>query len=158
MGKAVTTITSDGKTVAADGLRVAGDEPSVHDAVKIERIGDAIVGFCGTWFFRDAAVKWWRDGAVPDQMPKTADNYSWDLLVFKAGGVTVYSHDALYPDHDFPYPFATGTGQYYARGALLAGANPRRAVEIAAACNIRTGGAIIELAIPQADAMREAAE
>lgn len=143
----MTTIASDGVTVAADGLRCGGDEPTGQNAIKIERIGGIVVGFSGTWFYRDPAIKWWLNGCPEDKMPKISGTYYWDLILFRPAGVTVYSHDSPYPDNNFEYPFAAGAGAHYAQGALLAGVGPGKAVEIAAKCNVHTGGKIIELSI-----------
>lgn len=154
----MTTICSDGRIVAADGLVTAGDEPMIRDHAKIAMVRDAILGFSGPKRHQQAAFDWYGKGAKPDEMPETpaGDANEWQLAAFKANEIVVWDSDCPLPTVYTEYPFAFGAGQDYALGALHAGATPYDAVVIACRCNVKTGGKISTLVVP--NVIREAAE
>lgn len=154
----MTVIVSDGQTVAADGLVCAGDEPMVFDRQKIRAAGGVVIGFAGDDRFCEPVVDWYYRGCDPDTMPKTPDGeaHEWSFVVFKPDHVTTYHSKSVYPQN-YPYPFAIGSGQDYALGALYAGATPEKAVRIAMRLNVHSGGKVTVVPIAAA-VMQEAAE
>lgn len=141
----MTTIASDGKTVAADGLSTFIDERVNHDYRKITLFEhDKLFGFTGKEAIFKPAIVWYLGGADPDKIPKAKD---WGLYVFTLQGVDRFTDESPYADR-FPYPCAFGSGRDYAMGAMLAGASPKKAVEIAALLDVYTGGVILELPVP----------
>jgi ATP-dependent protease HslVU (ClpYQ) peptidase subunit len=142
----MTTIATDGRTIAADGLVTAGIERIDTSARKIVRVDGLIYALCGRTSALRPLVRWHQDGADPDTVPKVGGE--WGLVVIDPNQphAHYYHNDALFPSF-VPYPCAFGTGEQFARGAMLAGADPRRAVEIAAECDVNTGGTITHLDI-----------
>lgn len=154
----MTTVASDGKTVAADGQTSNGAEINNIDIVKIKASGNAVLGFAGLSALRPVVFEWWEKGADPSEVSGPMKDQEWGLGVFLHNEVRYYSHSCPYPSL-YGYPFAMGTGENYASGALLAGATSRQAVEVAAQKDVYTGGKITVLEIPRATAqISEAAE
>jgi ATP-dependent protease HslVU (ClpYQ) peptidase subunit len=154
----MTTIASDGKTVAADGQASNGAELTSINNVKITVLGDCVLGFEGLTALRPVAFDWWERGADPAEVTGAMKDQSWGLGVFSSEGVRYFSNDCPYPSF-YAYPFAMGTGESFAAGALLAGADSLRAVEVAVQKDIYTGGKITVLEIPREEAkLPEAAE
>jgi len=127
----VSVVAWDGKTLAAD--RMAGNSGLCFAASKITRLDDgtllAITGTIGT---AQAMIEWYRDGADPAKYPK------WQEIKDKWSRLIVVAPDAqvrCYEQFPFPTPLlqrtmAWGAGQDFAMGAMAAGADARRAVEI----------------------------
>ena len=153
----MTTIASDGKTVAADGLTTAGDEPLRSDRIKIKHSAlGTILGFTGIAALQSIIFSWFEDGADPDKISGVLKEKDWSLVEFRETDVAVYHHDLPYPNF-LPYPFSVGAGEDYALGALMAGATPERAVQIASEKNVKTGGNITVLSLSPM-VLRDAAE
>jgi hypothetical protein len=139
----MTTIASDGKTVAADGLRCRGAEIIDRETPKLRISKSTLFGLTGTFAVFTAAMEWYHSGVKPGEQPKGGADDWWTLYVFRRYGVEKFNHDCPYMEL-MPYPFATGSGADYAMGALLAGAPPEAAVAIAARLDVHTGGKILE--------------
>jgi hypothetical protein len=151
----VTTIASDGKTVAADSLRVGGGEIIDATTPKLVIYQKMLFGFTGTMALFRPAVRWYELGAKPGEQPNVGDDKAhWSLYRFLPEGADRYCHDLPYPEM-MPYPFSAGSGCDYAMGALHAGATPARAVEIAAKLDPNTGGKILEYPVQEFYAMVE---
>lgn len=138
----MTTIASDGITVAADGLIVKGTERIRTDAVKVTQRGGYTFAATGHTAAMEPAIAWFLAGAKPADKP----GMGWSLIVFHPDRCESYSDEAPYPDR-YPYPAAFGTGAEYAMGAMRAGACPAKAVAIAADLDTHTGGTITELEV-----------
>lgn len=149
----MTTIATDGKTVAADGLACCGDEPIARNVKKLRLSGTTLYGITGSAPVFDAAIAWHKAGAKPEDVPKLD---GWSLLVFETDGAIRFSDKCPYPDA-FPYPVAFGSGADFAIAALKLGCSPVKAIELAAECNVFTGGEIMTMEIPRV-ALQEAAE
>lgn len=152
----MTTIASDGRTVAADGQETWGAEVVRLDYQKLRIVNGVVYGITGVAAVLDACIKWHQNGADTKEAPEVKGDNAWTLLVFGAESVQSYTNTVPYPSV-YPYPFAVGSGCDYAMGALLAGVSPRQAVEIAASRNIYTGGLISVVEIPH-PALAAAAE
>lgn len=144
----MTTIATDGRSIAADGLVVLGSEVVSRDAKKLQvvdyersgRHGPPVVyGIAGPIAMFSALIAWHESGADPRGVPP--GELDWSLVVARRGLVQLYSRACPWPQKLGPNA-AVGSGEDLALGAMLAGASPREAVAIAAGVDIRSGGAI----------------
>lgn len=149
----MTTIATDGRTIAADGLACIGNEIVQWDCPKIVVREGRIYALTGSDALGRAAIEWHIAGADPSKLPVAGRDATWSLIVIDGPlpirTATRYTEAMPYPDL-FPLPQAFGSGCEYAMGALLAGASPRESVEIAAKLNCHTGGAIQVVDIAEA--------
>jgi len=141
----MTTIATDGITIAADGRETRGSRVVVDGCVKIHCRHGRIYALSGTTAMTDAVIKWHHEGADPAKVPKTKDN-DWWLVVVDKDGVWCVNADCPYLDKA-ELPFATGSGHKWAEAAMLLGKGPREAVEFAALQDLYTGGEIVEFHI-----------
>lgn len=141
----MTTIATDGRTVAADGMSCVGDEIIDLEAQKIIVKHGRVYAITGSHPLGMAAIDWHMAGATPGSQPGAGGDIEWSLIVIEGTApirsVTKYTSAVPYPDA-YPIPQAFGSGCEYAMGALLHGASPLEAVEIAARLNSKTGGTI----------------
>lgn len=130
----MTVIAWDGKSLAAD--RMSECESLIRTSVKIVRAknhSDTILAFTGTWASGIGMAEWYENGAKTYEWPawqSSADTWA-RLIVWQAGELPFFyeqvPHKMIVTD-----PFsAWGSGSHFAMGALAAGADARRAVEIA---------------------------
>jgi len=131
----VTTIAYDGKTLAAD--RQMGDWMNVGKIFKLKD-GRHIAGAGKNFDAIRRIVAWLAAGAKQNDRPDIQSEDAPDLLIVDSKGacnwMTWPYHEGLVITEPF---FAVGSGCEYALGALAAGANARRAVEIA--CRFDSG-------------------
>lgn len=140
----MTTIATDGKTMAGDGCRFYCDTCVMASAVKVRRLHDgALVGTAGDVGFGMAVVEWLENGGPP---PALKDDGS-ALLLETSGECFVLDHNC----NRIPVeaPVSIGSGMDLAIGAMMAGATPAEAVAIAAQKDPHTGGTITVLGINQ---------
>lgn len=141
----MTTIAVNRTHIAADGRSTwnePGVQPHIHreDRVKLMVGPDWIYAFAGETSIRDTLMRWHLAGAKPEDVP--ASRKSWAMLIVASGQAFFFDDGSPYPT-DIRLPFAMGTGESFAMGAMDAGASPEEAVRIAAARDPFTGGAII---------------
>lgn len=133
-----TTIAFDGRLLAADSQITAGGSKYLQ-SVKIVRIGRAFVAAAGEMTqitrFRD----WYEHGHDPRNYPKKLDEFT--AIVVTPLGVTQY-WDVGY-GVPVPTPCAIGTGADAARGAMMAGVDAKRAVQIATRIDLYSGEPVI---------------
>lgn len=154
----MTTIASDGFTVAADGRVVAGDEFISDKNVKLRQVKGRVIGFCGVMAYMSPAIEWLEDGANPSQIKELwLEGKDWCMIVFDPDCARCYHNDTPYPS-EVPYPTAFGSGELLAIGALLANASPERAIQIASERDLKTGGKITVMEIYGAAERAVAAE
>jgi ATP-dependent protease HslVU (ClpYQ) peptidase subunit len=143
----VTTVATDGKSMAADGRAVNGRDTIVAENVlKLHRVCDAHIGFSGGEADGHAFVRWFmkmREKADYEPL-KVADDFG-ALVLYDDGLVVLYDHELSRVTVELPY--AIGTGSQLALGAMLAGASPEQAVKIAASRDVWSGGAIRSVAL-----------
>lgn len=122
----MTTIAFDGKTVAADSLCVGECR---HRVQKLVRIDGKIIGCSGGWSDANRFIRWVKEGCPAEDTPELSEEFN--ALVVHPDGSYIVFENALEPmTFDDPF-FAIGSGQAAAMGAMRAGANAKRAVEIA---------------------------
>lgn len=132
----MTTIITDGKTVASDSLQV-GQFIDQISAIKIYRIGQRIVACAGQQVAAAKFVSWKQgDGEKP-----TFDDEE-DFEAIEISGGRVWHYDKGLVPIEVGFPTAIGSGADYAMGAVLSGASPKQAVEVAKKLDPRTGGRI----------------
>lgn len=143
----MTTIAYRNGLMAADSRAYGGDRCPVGFKRKIRRLDDGTLIGCSsnTPGQPEAVLDWYEKGADIESAPKFPEN-KFRLLVVKPHGAAYLGEDSFFlagPLHgDF---FAVGSGQEFAIGAMEAGADARRAVEIAIKCDPWSGGEITVL-------------
>lgn len=144
----MTTIATDGVTIAGDGLIHSDGQFIIKDHQKI-RVGDGpeavVYALCGTACMFEPAIKWIEAGADPEKAPKIENE--WQIVVIKLDSIVVYTGKCPYPEAQH-YPFTMGTGREYALAALKLGKSPREAVELAMECDLYTDGEIQVVKLP----------
>lgn len=138
--------------MAADTLGVMGDVRRVCH--KLHRVGDAIIGFAGSYADGLTFVEWWRDGCDLGKTPEfkiyrgTDDAPDVSALVLTAAGVS------LWTEHFQPTPvvepfFAIGNGVPAALAAMHMGADAPEAVRIASLVFTSTNDEIQSLSLDE---------
>lgn len=139
----MTTIATDGKSMAGDGQAEVGPIITHAHRKKVRRLDDAsIVGCAGNATDRIAFCKWLIEGGKPPRIRK--DEFA--ALVLRQDGEIEYFDDTCIP-LPAEAPIAIGSGREIAIGAMEAGASPKDAVHIAAKRDPHTGGDITVLEI-----------
>lgn len=138
----MTTIATDGRSMAADGLVRDHCDVIVNTAYKkVHRLGDGrIVGGAGSSFDIASWVAWVVAGKHGD-CPIQDDRFG--ALILNTDG-TVFWVDHKGREVLTPTPCSVGSGHEIAIGALDAGATPGEAVAIACRRDIHSGGEIME--------------
>lgn len=138
----MTCIATDGKTMAADGQ--SGTDAGrilCTNRQKLTRFADgSIFGGAGRNSDRQAAIEW-LDSDRKRARPKLAEFAG--LRLMPDGEVRYYDEDLRGTVVDLPA--AVGSGAELAIGAMLAGAAPKRAVEIASMRDTGSGGKVREM-------------
>lgn len=150
----MTTIATDGKTIAADGLAVSNSTVMARSVNKVVQRDGKLYAMTGTSALFEALIAWHIAGSRPSEVPTAHADCSWELLVIDGEGRGYSFHKMAPYANEVEFPTAFGSGRVEAMAAMMAGATPKRAVEIAAVLDIHTGGAITETVI--ADALRQA--
>lgn len=134
----MSTIATDGKTIAADTLVTYGHERGVGRVEKIVVRRNRIYALGGLGAMMQALIAWHEAGADPHHTPPCPNAMGWDLLVIDAGSIVRYSSTVPYAATVHP-PWAMGQGAEFALGAIYAGASPAHAVEIACGLSTSSG-------------------
>lgn len=109
---------------------------------KLTRLPDgSIFGAAGRNSDRQAVVEWLIDGGK-GKRPRLGDAFA-GLRLMPGGEVLYYDEDLRGTQVDLPA--AVGSGGELAVGAMLAGASPKKAVEIAAQRDTTSGGRVREM-------------
>lgn len=135
----MTTIATNGKSMAGDGQREACRTILSTEAVKVQRLDDGrIVGTCGDTALAAKLVAW-LNGQGDKPEGKAEDDFA--ALVLRTDGVIEYISGHCISTI-VPPPVAVGSGMDFAIGAMEAGASPQEAVEIACKRDPGSGGKI----------------
>jgi hypothetical protein len=139
----MTTIATDGNTIAADTRIVGGDVIDGLVAQKVRQRGGVTVAVSGQWSLAEALMEWALPSPSPDtDPPKKGDDDSWELIRIEDGKCW-YMSNAEYTLCRTGIPAAIGSGSTFALGAMAVGASPREAVEAAIRYDCASGGQIL---------------
>lgn len=132
----MTTIATDGVSIAGDSLAVSGDLVSSKGIRKIWRFAGDLYG--GSGLLNDIVTfqKWQNEGSEGEI--ELSESFG-AIKVTKRG---VYFFDNALHYHKANKLWATGSGREIALGAMYAGASAHTAVRIASRLNVGTGGPI----------------
>ena len=133
----MTTIATDGKTMAGDGLVTSGSTIFGHDLQKVKRLPDGrIVGCAGSGYNGVAFMDWLESGG---DKPKLGEDF--EAIVLHPDG-SCFTYDESCVAMSESLPTATGSGRQLALAAMDLGKTPAEAVEYAATRDMATGGVI----------------
>lgn len=137
----MTTIVTDGHSMACDGLITSGDTIIENDRNKIFKLKDgSIVGFAGNTFNWQELIKWFEtDPIIRGKWPKVTGNCAI-IHLLTDGSVLTYDEEGR--TWSRPSKNAIGSGRNYALGALDAGLPAVRACNIASLRDVHSGGTI----------------
>lgn len=137
----MTVIAFDGKTLAADRQNTC--ECMSFTVRKIARTEDGILlAAAGKGTHAMQLLRWALEGfTAPYPICPDKDNYA-DLWRIEPDGKILVYQNAPEPLRYLDPTFVAGCGREAAAGAMLMGADARRAVEVACQVNIYCGGGI----------------
>lgn len=137
----MTTIATDGKTMAGDGQSEACHTIISQSKKKVIRLPDgSLCGCAGGGVDAQMFVKWLGDGGPK---PKLKDICALRLM---PDGSLLYYNERCEPS-PVDAPCAVGSGMDFAIGAMLHGATPAEAVAIAVQRDPGTGGKVTALSL-----------
>jgi hypothetical protein len=125
----MTVIAWDGKTLAADKMATDGGGIG-RTTTKIQRHGDALLAFTGSWDVGAELRAWWMGGADRDHFPQKAREDLATLIVIQRGIVSTYNAGPFPMIHEAER-CAFGSGRDFAEAAMYCGKSAAQAVEIA---------------------------
>lgn len=135
----MTTIFAD----ARKGLMVCDSKCTADSEwfpmTKVFRIGDELVGCAGSVREAVSWLRWYSDGKKGPR-PKTVDGFN--SLILRKDGLFAVSADAFEMLVERGY-YGIGSGGGIAVGAFMAGADAKKAVEIACLIDANSGGDVI---------------
>ncbi|MGC0154835.1 hypothetical protein ACPRNU_20450 [Chromobacterium vaccinii] len=139
----MTTIAFDGKTMAADGRATAEDVILADDLQKLHQLDTnrwslrpAIIGMSGATRSVSDALAW-----IEGRTEVPGEGVEFFALVWDGERLIMVSDECLTPE-SWPAPMAIGSGKLPALAAMRAGADARRAVEVAISMDVFRGGHI----------------
>jgi ATP-dependent protease HslVU (ClpYQ) peptidase subunit len=139
----MTTIATDGRSMAADGRVCAGATIFGSNAKKIIRLADGrICGCAGNSRYQAPFVAWLANGG---DLPEMDDEFE-ALVLMPDGTVVSYDHKGRSLPEELPT--ASGSGREFALAAMDLGASPEEAVKAACARDTMSGGEITVLELP----------
>lgn len=163
----MTTIATDGVTIAADGQESWGNEAMRLDVQKIIVMDNVIYALSGANSMLERLIEWEQEffNGAKGAPPAAAPDVAWTLLVIRR----TYRIASVAYISKCPYPspvsgvFALGSGADYAVGAMHCGKTPAEAVALVRdkRLDVWTGGDIQVVNIAEALGLapvREAAE
>lgn len=131
----MTTIAANRNMMCSDSkVTMEGREDRIYEATKLVTKNGDIIGCAGSNENCEAFVNWYGS---KKKKPKMVGDF--EGLILKADGTLVFYDETLARDklnHDF---YAVGSGGNAARAAMLMGADPVRAVEIACLVDPHSG-------------------
>lgn len=135
----MTTVATDGKSISSDS-RIVGDYIDQIGSPKIFRVGEQLIGVCGSYTECLIYIDWLKAGQRETDRPKFSE---FEAIHVSRNGVYWIDKD-LQPIKASPKT-AIGSGGRYAMAAMLAGADTKKAVQIAAKLDPYTGGKIVTM-------------
>ena len=135
----MTTIATDGQSMAGDGQSQANGTVVNHVRAKVLKLATgSIVGGCGCMYELGVWASWLEGGKVGD-CPIQSEEFG-GLILNPDGSVFMVDHRGR--ESSVEVPCAVGTGMDLAIGAMMAGATPGEAVNIACKRDPNSGGRI----------------
>ena len=133
----MTTIATDGKAMAADGLVTGNGLRHMDDCRKIFTLEDGrIVGMAGSCFLHQDAIDFLN--GKRDEIDLGDD---FEAIILHPNG-KCECMDGEGRCYKQSVPAVTGSGGAVALGAMAHGASPKQAVKIAAQFDTATGGVV----------------
>lgn len=134
----MTTIFADAKA----GVMVCDSKASVGESwfpcTKVTRVGDELIGFAGTYVEGERWLKWYSTGQKGPR-PKIENSCA---LVLGPDGLKLLESSGNYVGIDRGF-HGVGSGGTCAIAAFMAGVDAERAVHIACAIDVGSGGDVI---------------
>ncbi len=128
------------EAMAADTLACRGDTKLYLR--KLHRVGNEVIAATGTSDYSEAMFAWYRNGARPEDFPKTQEKDDYSVLIVGTRHRVIHYDRTPYPV-ELRMPFAAfGCGREAALGALEMGADAHRAVQVACTWIVGCGGKI----------------
>jgi ATP-dependent protease HslVU (ClpYQ) peptidase subunit len=145
----MTTLATDGTTIAADGQVTCGDTIEDTNAKNVFRLKDGrAFGFAGC-LASGFQFQWWPDNGMNlDELPTLSEDFS---AVVIDGSKTVLVFDHLLRTMKMPAPYTTGSGMQYAITAMDLGATPKEAVKAACKRDVWSSGTIRSVTVKAKD-------
>jgi ATP-dependent protease HslVU (ClpYQ) peptidase subunit len=137
----MTTIATDGQTMAGDSLTTAGGQVVFDRSVKVRRMKDGTVIGCSGNVTEITAFVRYMEHKNGDR-PSVSEEF--DALILHPSGKIEWMNNKFEPVQ-YLAPMAIGSGGDLAIGAMMAGASPKRAVAIACERDTCSGGQIMVL-------------
>lgn len=142
-------------TVATDGIRMVADTLVTHEgtrskAEKVFEVKGELVGIAGDYSAGLLFVKWYADRRK--NKPELGEGF--EAMVVSSRGIEVWDC-FLHPMKVLEPFYACGSGKDAALGAMHAGADVARAVEIAARIDYQTDLPITQKILPSAKKRRK---
>ena len=134
----MTTIATDGKTMAADTERHARAFILQQDAIKMFRINGVVYGVAGDPACAEKYLGWVRMGCPKETEP--SPDGEW-VVTFVRFGKIWHVNSSLAP-MEVGAPYAIGSGAEGAMAAMLCGKTPAQAIKIAMKLDGDTGGKV----------------
>lgn len=145
----MTVIAFDGKTLAADRQSTSGD-CMAYTVRKIARTPDGcLIAACGDAAHAGQLMRWAMGGfSGPFPAAPSREAYA-DLWCVQPDGAIRKYENSPEPSHYLDTMFVAGCGREAAMGAMVMGADARRAVEVACEVNIHCGMGIDTLSLEE---------
>jgi ATP-dependent protease HslVU (ClpYQ) peptidase subunit len=135
----VTTVCTDGRTIAADSLMTCGETVSGRKTKKLHRMADgSIIGSAGEMTSIYKAL------AALEAGKSYKGSYRF-LRLFPNGAILEY--EGCTDPIPGEAPAAIGSGRVVALAALDCGMSPKEAVKIAMKRDVYTGGRVTEMSV-----------
>lgn len=143
----MTTIAYRGGVLAADSRAYSGGAAPIGAKVKIHRLPDGtLFGVSSNNVGADTLLRRWVEGGCQPAESGDLKPDSFSVLLIRPDGAVFYANDNLDLSGPLSAPFfAIGSGKEAALGAMVMGADARRAVEVACELDMWSGGPVTVL-------------
>ena len=134
----MTTIFADAKKGVMESDSMASYGDSWFPITKVYRVGDELVGWAGQYSEGPRWIDWYATG----QRGKMPSIGNISVLILGPDGLRIFEPGGLSTPIERGW-LAVGSGASAAMGAFRAGADPKKAVEIACEIDSGSGGAVV---------------
>ncbi len=137
----MTCIAYDGYTFAVDSLSTSGHV--MCSVKKWEKWEKKIIAVTGTLVYGKELIEWYKAGAIPGDYPQPLGDDAANIVVFDTETREhPLAYEGRYPITETQTKQAWGSGASVALGAMLAGADAARAVQISGEVCTNVGGEV----------------